>query len=216
MSSRRNVERHHMPLEVIGAGFGRTGTLSLKLALEQLGFGPCHHMLEVLKNPESIAWWVDAADGAPNWEKIFAGYRACVDWPAATFYHTLAQAYPEAKVILTERDSEAWFRSTQATIFPAAFPPDTPAAFDQMFRKVIGALFDQRIRDHDHVIGVFERHNAEVRRRIPPERLLVYEVSQGWEPLCTFLGVPVPDAPMPKTNTTEEFLARREALRSRP
>jgi hypothetical protein len=197
-----------MTLKVIGAGFGRTGTLSLKLALEQLGFGPCYHMVEVFKNPDATGWWLDAANGTPDWRKIFEGYNSCVDWPAATFYETLANAYPEAKVILTERDPEAWFRSTQETIFPRAVPPDTDAPFDQLFRKVIGRLFDQRMRDHDHVIDVFKRHNAEVRQRIPSDRLLVYEVAQGWEPLCRFLGVAVPETPMPKTNSTDEFRNR--------
>lgn len=194
-----------MTLKVIGAGFGRTGTLSLKLALEQLGFAPCYHMVEVFKNPQAIGWWLDAADGKPDWDKIFDGYHACVDWPAATFYETLAAAYPDAKVILTERDPEAWFRSTQATIFPRATPPDTDVPFDQLFRKVIGRLFDYRMRDHEHVIGVYNRHNAEVRRRIAPERLLSYDVAQGWEPLCRFLEVAIPATPMPKTNTSEEF-----------
>jgi hypothetical protein len=103
-----------MALHVIGAGFGRTGTLSLKLALEQLGLGPCYHMVEVFKNPQAIDWWIEAADGRPHWERIFEGYRACVDWPAATFYASLAEAYPAAKIVLTVRDPEAWFRSTQA------------------------------------------------------------------------------------------------------
>jgi hypothetical protein len=200
-------------LKVIGAGFGRTGTLSLKAALEQLGFGPCYHMIEVFKNPQAPQWWVDAADGKPDWNKIYEGYTSTVDWPNATFYAELADFYPDAKVILTERDPEAWFASTQNTIFPNATPPDTPAVFDQMFRKVIGRLFDQRMRDHDHVIDVFKRHNAEVRRRIAPERLLVYEVAQGWEPLCKFLGVAAPDTPMPKTNSTEEFIQRRATMR---
>lgn len=199
-----------MTLKVIGAGFGRTGTMSLKLALEQLGFGPCYHMVEVFKNPQAPQWWVDAADGNPDWEKIFAGYNSTVDWPNATYYAELAEAYPDAKVILTERDPEAWFASTQATIFDSEMPADSPSPFIQMFRKVIGALFDHRMRDHDHVIEVFQRHNAEVRARIPAERLLVYEVAQGWAPLCGFLGVAVPDAPMPKVNSTEEFRAMRK------
>ncbi len=200
-----------MSLEVIGAGFGRTGTLSLKLALEQLGFGPCYHMVEVFQNPDSIGWWLDAANGKPDWEKIFAGYNSTVDWPSCTFYAELAEAFPDAKVILTERDPEAWFKSTQATIFPAEMPPGTPSAFQQMFNKVIAQLFDGRIREHDHVIDVFKRHNAAVRERIPAERLLVYEVAQGWEPLCSFLGVPVPDVPPPRVNSTEEFVANRKA-----
>jgi hypothetical protein len=194
-----------MTLKVIGAGLGRTGTLSLKLALEQLGFGPCYHMSEVFKNPEAPGWWIDAADGDPDWAKIFAGYNATVDWPNATFYAELADAYPDAKVILTHRDPEAWFASTQATIFPNATPPDDDVPFNQMVRKVIGRMFDQRMRDHDHVIAVYERHNAEVRDRIPAHRLLVYEVAQGWAPLCDFLDAPVPDVPMPKVNSKEEF-----------
>jgi hypothetical protein len=192
-------------LKVIGAGFGRTGTMSLKLALEQLGFGPCYHMVEVFRNAEAPGWWIDAADGLGDWDKIFRSYNACVDWPAATFYASLARRYPEAKVILTERDPEAWFASTQATIFPRATPPDTDIPFDRMFRKVIGQLFDNRMRDHDHVIDVFNRHNAQVRRTIAPDRLLVYELTQGWEPLCRFLDVPIPPTPMPKTNAREEF-----------
>ena len=202
-----------MTLQVIGAGFGRTGTLSLKLALERLGFGPCYHMVEVFRNPDAVEWWNAAADGRPDWARIFTGYRACVDWPAATFYAALAETYPQAKVILTTRDPEDWFRSTQATIFPRETPPDTDAPFDQMFRKVIGRLFDQRMREHDHVIDVFNRHNAEVKQRIPPARLLEYNVAEGWTPLCEFLGVPVPDEPMPRTNTTEEF-QKRAAQRS--
>ena len=142
--------------------------MTLKVALEQLGFGPCYHMVEVFKNPQASGWWVDAADGKPDWDKIFNGYNACVDWPAATFYAQLAQAYPDAKVILTEREPEAWFRSTQATIFPNATPPASDAPFDQMFRKVIAQLFDSRMRDHDHVIDVFKRHNEAVRRRSRP------------------------------------------------
>lgn len=198
-----------MSLKIIGAGFGRTGTLSLKLALEKLGFGPCHHMMEVFQNPESVDWWIDAADGKPDWEKIFRGYNAAVDWPSCTFYAELADAYPDAKVILTERDAEAWFRSTQATIFPAEMHADTPAPFQEMFRKVISDLFDGQIRDHDRTIDVFKAHNAAVRERISPERLLVYEVTQGWEPLCEFLDVDVPEETMPKVNSTEEFIGRR-------
>jgi hypothetical protein len=196
-----------MGLSVIGAGFGRTGTMSLKLALEQLGFGPCHHMVEVFKAPQSIGWWEAAADGEPDWERIFDGYGSAVDWPTATFYEGLAQAYPDAKVILTRREPKAWVKSTQATIF-ARPPADPPSDFDRMIGKVIGRLFDGRMRDEDHLAAVFERHNAEVVERIPPERLLVYEVADGWAPLCAFLGVAVPEGPMPKVNSTEAFQAR--------
>lgn len=195
-----------MALKVIGAGFGRTGTLSLKRALEELGFGPCYHMVEVFqRKAESL--WNEAADGRPDWERIFEGYRSSVDWPGATYYATLAEIYPDAKVILTVRDAEDWFRSTQATIFPKASPPEGDAPFDRLFREVIARLFDNRLREHDHVIAVYRRHNEEVKRRIPASRLLVYDVAEGWPPLSRFLGVPVPESAMPKLNSTAEFNA---------
>jgi hypothetical protein len=194
-----------MPLTVIGAGFGRTGTLSLKLALDQLGFGPCYHMVEVFKNPKAPGYWVAAADRQPlDWKEVFAGYRSTVDWPSATFWRELAQAFPAAKVVLTLRDAESWYASTQATIFKRDFDdPDDPC--QRMVRATIGRLFDQRLHDKDKLIEVYERHNETVRRTIPPERLLVYNVADGWAPLCGFLGVPVPDAPMPKVNSSEDF-----------
>jgi hypothetical protein len=203
-----------MPLSVIGAGFGRTGTLSLKLALEQLGFGPCYHMLEVFKNPNAPGYWEAAADRRPvDWEEVFTGYGSTVDWPSATFYRELAEAYPQAKVILTVRDPEAWFASTQATIFkaipdlPADLPPEAlpDDPWMRMAVKVICDLFGRRMHDRDRLIEVYERHNATVRQVIPAERLLVYDVAEGWAPLCAFLGVPVPAGPMPKVNSTDEF-----------
>jgi hypothetical protein len=194
-----------MSLSVIGAGFGRTGTMSLKLALEQLGLGPCYHMVEVFKNPEAPGYWEAAADRQSlDWEEVFAGYHSTVDWPSATFYRELAEAYPEAKVVLTLRAPKAWFASTQATIFKQGFDgADHP--FARMTSKVIGRLFDLRMHDEAHCIEVFNRHNETVQRVIPKERLLVYDLAEGWSPLCGFLGVPVPEAPMPKANSTEDF-----------
>jgi hypothetical protein len=198
-----------MPLLIVGAGLGRTGTMSLKLALEQLGFGPCYHMLEVFQNPAAPGWWEAVADGErADWEKIFEGFRATVDWPSATYYKTLADAYPGAKVILTLRDPEAWFASTQATIFNRDFTAAPANPFESMVFKVVADMFDRRMHDRDHVISVYERHNAEVRAAIAPERLLIYELAQGWAPLCAFLGVAAPDGPMPWLNSTKEFQAR--------
>ena len=199
-----------MTLSVIGAGFGRTGTMSLKIALDALGVGPCYHMAEVFKNPAAFDWWYEAGlDPAhADWEKIFAGYNATVDWPNATYYQELAEAYPAARLILTERDPNDWFDSTQATIFKDRGPQDPDAPFLRMVRKVVYELFDGRIHDRDHAISVYLAHNAKVREVIPPERLLVYEVAQGWGPLCDFLELPVPDGPMPKVNSREEFAAR--------
>jgi hypothetical protein len=198
-----------MPLKVIGAGLGRTGTMSLKLALEQLGFGPCYHMVEVFKLPDAPGQWSAAADGeAVDWERVFEGFNSTVDWPSASFYRQLADAYPEAKVILTERDADAWYRSTQATIFNVPPPQGEPTPWHLMVRKVIGGMFDGDMATKEHVIEVYRRHNDEVRRTIPPERLLIYDVAEGWGPLCAFLGVEVPAGPMPKVNSTEEFQAR--------
>ena len=198
-----------MTLSVIGSGFGRTGTMSLKLALEQIGFGPCYHMVEVFKNPAAPALWSAAADDPAHadWATIFEGYSSTVDWPNATYYQELAHAYPDAKVIHTERDAEAWYASTQATIFMDRGGPPPNNAMPEMFRKVIYRLFDGRMHDKDHVIGVYEAHNAKVRETIPAERLLVYHVADGWGPLCDFLGVPAPDGATPKVNSREEFAA---------
>jgi hypothetical protein len=198
-----------MPLSVIGAGFGRTGTMSLKLALEQLGIGPCYHMSEVFKNPAAPGYWEAATDGKPvDWEEVFAGYRSTVDWPSATFYKELTDAYPDAKVILTVRDPEAWFTSTQATIFASRIFEDATSDWGRMVLKVVGDLFDREMSNKAKLIDVYNRHNETVQRVIPAERLLVYDLSEGWDPLCSFLGVPVPDEPMPNTNSTEDFKQR--------
>ncbi len=192
-----------MTLDVVGAGFGGAGTLSLKLALEQLGFAPCHHMVEANKTPASLACW-DAADGNPDWDKIYAGPRTTVDLLGTTFYAELAAYYPEAKVILTERDPQVWYESTQATIFKhlralKARDPDHP--FARMTDKVIGRLFGFGPGSPPVLISVFKAHNAKVREVIPAERLLIYEVAHGWSPLCTFLRVDIPKGPMPKVNS---------------
>ena len=200
-----------MTLKVIGSGYGRTGTMSLKLALEQIGLGPCYHMVEVFKNPAAPGLWSAAADDPAHadWGKIFEGYSSTVDWPNATYYKELADAYPDAKVVHTERDAEDWYASTQATIFvDRSPPPGVVNPFGEMFEKVIRSLFDGRMHDKDHVIGVYNAHNAKVRETIPADRLLIYHVADGWEPLCDFLGMPVPEGGTPKVNSREEFAAR--------
>lgn len=198
-----------MTLSVIGAGFGRTGTLSLKGALEQLGFGPCYHMVEVIKNPPFAGYWEAIGDGKPaDWDMVFQGYKATVDWPACAYYAGLAAHYPQAKVILTVRDANAWFDSANNTIFkmmPRAMKPGDSRgrmAYELIFKKTFGGNLD----DRDHAIAVYERHNAAVQAAISADRLLVYDLAEGWGPLCKFLGVPVPSTPMPKVNSTDEFL----------
>jgi Sulfotransferase domain len=221
-------------LEVIGAGFGRTGTLSLKVALEELGFGPCYHMSEVFENPVHVEQWEAAREGRADWEELFRGYRASVDWPGAAFYEELMQRYPEARVILTVRDPERWYESVRSTIYNVQSVASSPifslaALFVPRMRHMRRIarmasdvawedMFDGRFEDRGYAIEVFERWNEEVKRRVPAERLLVYEVKEGWEPLCGFLGVAVPEGkPFPHLNDAEAFrkmLGRRRALAS--
>jgi hypothetical protein len=201
-----------MALQIIGAGLGRTGTLSLKLALEQLGFLKCYHMVEVLMNPAHAPLWVEAADGRPEWDRIFDGYAASVDYPGGRYWRELSEFYPEAKVILTVRDAERWFESTQATIFSpqnrerVGFPE-----LGEFFEKTVFSHFGVGINDREFMLEAFERHNDDVRNTISPDRLLVLDVKQGWEPLCEFLDVPVPDTPFPRTNSREEMAAMNAA-----
>lgn len=199
-----------MALKVVGAGLGRTGTLSMKRALEQLGFGPCHHMIEVFMHPESVPLWIDAGDGRPDWDAIFRDYASMVDYPGARYWRQLAEHYPEAKVLLTLRDPDAWFESTQATIFAPNSPAvNAPPEMKRFFASFIGE-FGERLHDRAFMTDHFRRHNALVQATIPKERLLVYEVGEGWTRLCAFLGVPVPDTAFPSENSREEFRARQQ------
>jgi hypothetical protein len=204
-----------MSIKVIGAGFGRNGTLSLKLALEQLGFVRCYHMLEVREHPDHVQAWREAARGAPvDWDRLFAGYQASVDWPSCNFWREQRARYPEAKVILSERDPERWYQSVMNTIYPssvAARQSDDPrvrAQMEMVHELIWDGTFGGRMEDKDHVIGVYLAHNAAVKAEVPPDELLVFESSQGWEPLCRFLGKEVPEAPYPSVNSTEDFHQR--------
>lgn len=201
-----------MPLSVIGAGLGRTGTLSLKRALEELGFGPCHHMEEVMANPGQIPDWHAAGRGeSVNWNGLLQGYRSSVDWPSAQFWAELADEFPAAKIVLTVRDRERWYESFSNTILklltaPAPPPSPTLQAILAMTQDVIAKrAFGGRLDDAEHIKASFDRHNAAVEAALPAERLLVFEVAEGWEPLCAFLDVPVPATPFPRVNSTPEF-----------
>ncbi|MBI3675489.1 MAG: sulfotransferase family protein [Proteobacteria bacterium] len=203
-------------MQVIGAGFGRTGTLSLKLALEQIGFGPCYHMMEVFRTPGHAEVWQKIALGEkPDWNSLFSGYRATVDWPSTYFWRELVAAHPKAKVVLTERDPASWYKSMSQTILAAMqrgvdTGQENPVARAQqeMAQVIVNEKTFGRRFDEAHVLDVYRRHNETVKREIPAERLLVYDGPQGWEPLCRFLGVAVPKEPFPKTNSTEEFRVR--------
>ncbi|GII90737.1 hypothetical protein Ssi02_09680 [Sinosporangium siamense] len=163
-------------LEIIGAGFGRTGTLSMKAALERLGFGPCYHAIEFMTHPDHPAKWESAFAGKPDWESVFEGYRSTVDFPGAAFWRELADAYPQAKVILTTRDPESWYASVQATILTTMESRDGAPANDALdwFRKL-----SEKISDKQTAIEWFNEHNEAVRAYIPADRLLDFEVNQG-------------------------------------
>ena len=192
-----------MAIDVIGAGFGRTGTLSLKFALETLGFDKCYHMMEVMLNEHHVELWRQAAR------------LENVDWPSASFWRELRLVYPDAKLILTLRDSEQWYTSVMNTIWKlsaTALPEGKRRGDPEMIERAMmsheviwNGVFGGRMDDKDHVIDCFESHNQEVIDTVPADQLLVYRPGDGWEPLCEFLEKPVPDSDYPRVNSTEEF-----------
>lgn len=201
-------------LRIVGAGLGRTGTLSLKVALERLLGGPCYHMAELFAHPGHVPLWHTAVRGSmPDWHELFRGYRAAVDWPVASFWPELSAAFPDALVLLSLRDPESWWRSASETIFPA-----TTDREGSPWRAMVDDLFANRftsaLHDREACLAAFERHNARVRREVPRERLLEWRAEDGWDPLCSALRVPVPDEPFPRVNTKGQFLAMRAAGRS--
>lgn len=209
-------------VKIIGAGFGRTGTQSLQRAIEMLGFGPCHHMYEVRRNPQlTAAWQAIAEGGTADWDSIFKGYHSTVDWPASAYWREITSHYPDAKVILTVRDPAQWYESMLQTIVPSATvgaevdPDPNGRAGSALIRKVaLDGIFKGRIADRDFALQAFENHRKEVIAAIPADRLLVMDVRAGWEPLCAFLGMPVPEEPFPSGNSVQEFRARKVYLSS--
>ena len=218
-----------MALKVIGAGFGRTGTKSLKTALELLGFGRCYHMVEVMRNPSHLRHWTDIMQGGKaDWDNLFRGYQAATDWPVAAYYKDLMHVYPEAKVILTVRDPERWHRSVMNTIYQAGrgffgrvtrIIPSVHQFLNAMEKAIWQDVFHNRLEDKAHAVEVFKNHIEEVKRSVPKERLLIFEARQGWEPLCSFLNVPVPiDKPYPHKNKgawVRQALKYRDLLKQR-
>jgi hypothetical protein len=198
-------------LRVVGAGLGRTGTHTLKVVLERLLGGPCHHMVEVFTNAEvQLPLWTKAVEGAPlaEWQSALDGYVAMVDWPGCRWYAELAEANPDALVLLSVRSSaDAWWKSASETIFKAMPHEDVEDPWGHMAYHLVHDHIGD-FWDPDVAKAGYERHNAEVRATIPSHRLLEWQATDGWAPLCEALGVPVPDEPFPVTNTTEEFQAR--------
>jgi hypothetical protein len=202
-----------MALKIIGAGMGRTGTASLKVAIETLDIGRCYHMSEVLKNPEWTNDWINVAEGNVNWDKIFRGYSATVDNPGCNYWKELASYYPDAKVILTVRDANSWFDSTNETIHSvefAGFIKNSP--FGEMVQKTIWDVMGNRMQDREYMVEFFTKRSAEIISSIASERLLVYKISDGWEPLCEFLDVAVPNLDFPRINSRDETIALLSSL----
>jgi len=198
-------------LRIVGAGLPRTGTNSLKLALERLTGGRCYHMLEVSERPGAADAWKAAAEGqAPDWGLLLGGYVAAVDWPASAFWRELAAANPEAPVLLSQRASaEQWWGSVEKTVAVALASPsgDPEIARIREMGRTLARRFCPEWPDPAAAQAAYERHNAEVRAAIAPDRLVEWRPADGWDPLCAMLGVPVPDEPFPRTNDAAGFRA---------
>ncbi|MGH9106342.1 MAG: sulfotransferase family protein [Acidimicrobiales bacterium] len=210
-------------MKVIGAGLPRTATLTQKVALEALGFGPCYHMVNVLSDLASASRWLEALEGRSDWDDIFGGFEAGVDWPVAFFHRDLMEAYPDAKVLLSMRDGDSWERSMGDTIWgvfygdmlihdlSTAWGRVDPgwagyiALMKEMWAKS-GLLGSENEGPGTGMMArAMDRYNDEVKRTVPPERLLVWRPADGWEPLCEFLEVPVPATPLPHINDSKQF-----------
>jgi hypothetical protein len=197
-----------MTLRIVGAGLGRTGTLSLKLALEKLLAAPCYHMMELFVHPEHVVPWHAAARGdMPDWNALFAGYAAAVDWPAAAFWPEISAAFPDAIVLLSVRDPESWWHSASTTIFPKS-KEQVGTEWHAMVEAIFATRFTAELENRQACIDAFTRHNARVRESVPAQRLLEWKAADGWPPLCNALGLPIPPEPFPRVNTKEEFLNR--------
>lgn len=199
-----------MTLKIIGAAPGRTGTVSLMTALEHLGFGPCHHMKACIEKPQQTKWFLAAANGQPvDWHEVFEHYHSAVDWPASAYYKALFETFPDALVIFSDRPAEAWYDSVASTIYQVV--PSLPKwlrrivphldRWGQMVEKTIWQNeLSGRFEERTFAVQFFENRLAEVQSVIPPEQLLVHSATEGWEPLCRFLDVAIPDIPYPRSN----------------
>jgi hypothetical protein len=208
-------------MKVIGAGLPRTGTLSQKVALEMLGLGPCYHMVNVLSDLERASDWRRALDGKADWDEIFDGCNSTVDWPGSYFYKELVDAYPDAKVVLSLRDPERWVRSMRDTIWDTLYGDSVVGhlsaareAVEPNWRAYIELMRDMWTRSgliprpdatDDEMAAAMERYHEEVQQTVPSDRLLVWGVEEGWDRLCEFLEVPVPDTPFPRLNESVEY-----------
>lgn len=211
-------------MHVIGSGFGRTGTTSMKAALELLGFGPCYHMQEVFKRPSHARAWGRWRPGtSPDLDRLFGNFSAAVDFPACLVYDQLLDHSPAAKVVHTTRDADRWYDSTADTIYraravlrstPLRFVPPVRDLYEMLDVVIWDGIFDGRFEDRAHAIGVYEQWTREVIATVLPDRLLIFDVAEGWEPLCAFLDVPTPDRPFPRVNDKAVFQQRLKVIRA--
>lgn len=218
----RSEANERVALEVIGVGFGRTGTISLRSALEAIGYGPCYHMKELYDRPERLSRWQQALDGRRPWRDVLEGYRATLGWPGAAFWRELMVSHPAAKLILTTRDHQSWYESAHSTLYLSRLdadgnrrrPPGLAGDVADFNERVIWeGMFGGRFLDRDHAIRVFQAHESVIRAEVPSERLLVFRATDGWQPLCEFLGREVPAYAYPNRNTMDQFKSsqRRQA-----
>lgn len=201
-----------MALRVVGAGLGRTGTHSQKLALERLLGAPCYHMIETFGRPDDIPVWHRAVNGdLPDWHTFLADYAAAVDWPVAAFWRELSDAFPDAIVLLSTRDIDSWWTSASNTIFQVVgnevAAEEITGAQQSMAVDMLTKRFTPHWMEEDEAKRAFEQHNADVRASIPDDRLVEWQPGDGWDPICNALGLPVPDEPYPHVNTTADFRA---------
>ena len=212
-----------MALKVIGAGFGRTGTTSLKAALEQLGFSKCHHMDEVMRSAAQVGYWETLANGGKvDWDEVFEGFQSSCDWPSCSYWERLHRHYPEAKIILTVRDEVRWHESVMETIYPATFllpwwlawlVPPIARLNKMVVASIWDGIFDGRFEDRDHALKIYRDHIAHVKAIAPPDKLLVFEAKDGWRPLCDFLDVPIPENDYPHLNDAAQIRRMVVAVR---
>lgn len=218
-----------MPIKVIGLGMGRTGTSSLKLALEQLGYGPCYHMEELIKNPADVRFWHELdKHGDTDWASLFSNYQSAVDFPAIGYYKDILRVYPDAKIILTMRDEQSWYNSAIKTILNAEpgfldkLKMSIKLPFSPHMRNLIQVFklskkfwlknVGTQYKDEAVAIDFYRQWNEKIRQEFPAANLLVYNVKEGWPPLCQYLEVPVPDTPFPKTNSRQDFEAKSKKI----
>ncbi len=212
-------------LKLIGAGLPRTATLTQKTALEMLGVGPCYHMVNVLADLDQVDLWMRALQGQAPWDEVFDGFQSTVDWPGGYFYRELMEVYPDAVVLLSVRDPQAWAKSAHDTVWSVRYGESLMRLLssawgevdpkwkgflemvDGLLWKGRGTLADIHESEAQLAAGMV-RFNEEVKRTVPAERLLVWEPADGWEPLCEALKLPVPSEPLPHVNDSEEFVDR--------